>query len=31
MEIEKPLQELQRNIIKEMLEAIDKIYVNDKK
>ncbi len=31
MELDKPLQELQRSIIKETLEAIDDIYVNDKK
>lgn len=31
MELDKPIQELQRGIIKEILEMIDEIYVNDKK
>jgi hypothetical protein len=30
-ELDKPIQEFQRNIIKEILEMIDEIYVNDKK
>jgi flagellar biosynthesis chaperone FliJ len=30
MELEKPLQELQRNIIKETIEEIDKAYIEDK-
>lgn len=31
MDLDKPIQELQRNIIQEILEMIDDIYVNDKK
>jgi len=30
MELEKPLQELQRDIIKEVIEEIDKAYIEDK-
>ena len=31
IELDKPVQEFQRNIIQEILEMIDEMYVNDKK